>query len=141
LTATAANVAWQWSHDIGGFAGTPSAELMTRWVAFGVFSPMLRPHTAGKSGSHRDPWGFPFKDLEALRALFRLRARLVPYLATAARVAFETGVIPTHPLYYDFPHAPGVYSPEADHAYFFGPALVVARLDEWAGAADAFVGD
>jgi alpha-glucosidase (family GH31 glycosyl hydrolase) len=139
VTATAANVAWQWSHDIGGFAGTPTPELMARWVQMGVFSPLLRPHTAGKSGSHRDIWGFPFPAFEAMRAFFRLRARLVPYLASAGRAAFDTGVVPVHPLYYAWPHAPGVYEDEALHAHFFGDDIVVAPLTApapgWAAAA------
>lgn len=59
ITPTAANLAFQWSHDIGGFAGVPDPELMVRWAQFGVFSPVLRPHTAGKFGAHRDIWLFP----------------------------------------------------------------------------------
>ena len=56
ITSTAANVAFQWSHDIGGFAGSPDPEIMTRWVQLGVFSPILRPHCAGRGGNSRDIW-------------------------------------------------------------------------------------
>jgi hypothetical protein len=140
LTATAANVAWSWSHDIGGFAGTPTPELMTRWVQMGVFSPILRPHTAGKSGSHRDIWGFPFPAFEVMRDYFRLRARLVPYLASEYARAGATGVLPVHPLYYHYPRAPGAYGEAALHAHAFGrdvwAAPITTPAATWASAAE-----
>ena len=47
FTATAANVGFgYWSHDIGGHIPGPVApELYTRWIQFGIFSPILRTHT------------------------------------------------------------------------------------------------
>jgi len=100
----------------------------------GCFSPALRPHTAGKSGSHRDPWLFPFAAFETMRAAFRLRTRLVPYLAAAGRRAFDSGVLPVHALYVEWPNAPGVYSDTALHQHFFGDDIVVAPVTEPAPA-------
>ena len=85
ITATAANVAFAWSHDIGGFAGQPDGELMARWVQLGVFSPVLRPHCAGRGGNSRDVWAFPWATFVVLRSYLRLRAQLVPYLAGQQR--------------------------------------------------------
>jgi alpha-glucosidase (family GH31 glycosyl hydrolase) len=101
---------------------------MARWVQMGAFSPLLRPHTAGKSGSHRDIWGFPFPAFESMRAFFRLRARLVPYLSDAWRGAYESGVVPVHPLYYDFPALDGAYGEGALHQYKFGERMWVAPI-------------
>ena len=84
--------------QIGGFNGQPDSELYIRWVQFGIFSPVLRPHTNGKSGFARDVWLHPHPQLVHLRAAFRLRARLVPYLAAAQREAYESGVIPVRPM-------------------------------------------
>jgi alpha-glucosidase (family GH31 glycosyl hydrolase) len=70
ITSTAANVAFQWSHDIGGFAGNPDPEIMTRWVQLGVFSPILRPHCAGRGGNSRDIWKFEWNAFE-VRFVFR----------------------------------------------------------------------
>ena len=36
-----------WSHDIGGFYEPASGELYTRWVQFGVFSPIFRVTAMG----------------------------------------------------------------------------------------------
>ena len=134
MTATAANVAFAWSHDIGGFAGAPESEIMLRWVAFGVFSPVLRPHCAGRGGNTRDIWRFDWPAFEALRDLFRLRARLVPYLAGASREAYETGVQVVYPLYYDWPHAPAAYEHHALHQFACGRAIWVSPVTAPAAA-------
>jgi hypothetical protein len=134
ITATAANVAFQWSHDIGGFAGSPDPELFTRWVQLGVFSPILRPHTAGRGGVTRDIWKFEWSSFEIMRTYFRLRARLIPYLYTAQRQAYSSGVVPVHPLYYAFPSTPTAYEYTALHQYFFGPSMWIAPVSEAAKA-------
>src|SRR5438128_9984700 len=33
-----------WSHDVGGFAGTPDGDLYARWAQFGALSPLVRFH-------------------------------------------------------------------------------------------------
>lgn len=130
ITATAANVAFQWSHDIGGFAGSPDPNLMTRWVQLGVFSPILRPHCAGRGGNTRDIWKFSWPSFEIMRDYFRLRVRLVPYLYTAMRLAYETGVVAVHPLYYDVDpgSTPDVFNELASGQYFFGNDVMVAPV-------------
>ena len=64
-----------------------------------------------------------------MRSYFRLRARLVPYLYTAQRSAYATGLVPVHALYYDFP-APhsGAYTEPGLHQYAFGPSMWVAPV-------------
>ena len=42
-----------WSHDIGGFEGTPDPAVFKRWVAFGLLSSHSRLHG---SDSYRVPW-------------------------------------------------------------------------------------
>jgi len=49
---TASNVAFQWTHDIGGFEGTSPAEFFTRHLQFGTFSP-VRSYGVGRRG-----WGW-----------------------------------------------------------------------------------
>ena len=44
-----------WSHDIGGFEGTPDPAVFKRWVAFGLLCSHSRFHG---SQSHRVPWVF-----------------------------------------------------------------------------------
>jgi alpha-glucosidase (family GH31 glycosyl hydrolase) len=61
----------------------------------------------------------------------RLRAALGPYLYTEARRAYDTGLIVTHPLYYDWPEDDAVYA--AGHElgeYSFGPVVLASPV--WA---------
>ena len=44
-----------WSHDIGGFEQTASADVYKRWCAFGLLSSHSRLHGAS---SYRVPWLF-----------------------------------------------------------------------------------
>jgi alpha-glucosidase (family GH31 glycosyl hydrolase) len=128
FTATAANVGYgYWSHDIGGhIPGTVEPELYTRWVQWGAFSPVLRTHTTKNPDSERRIWAFPAKYAEAMRSAFLLRYSLVPYIYTAARDTYDTGISILHPLYYDFPEQDGAY----DHngGYAFGSSMIAAPV-------------
>jgi len=65
--------------DIGGFSGEPDAELFTRWIQLGVFSPFMRAHSAGDT-AEREPWSFG-PVYEALnRKFIELRYQLLPYI-------------------------------------------------------------
>jgi alpha-glucosidase (family GH31 glycosyl hydrolase) len=128
FTATAANVGYgYWSHDIGGhMPGPVDAELYTRWVQFGVFSPILRTHTTKDPNAERRIWAYPVDYARAMRDAFLLRYALVPYLYTASRAAYDTGLSICRPLYYDFPEAAEAYAFEGE--YLFGDSLVVAPV-------------
>src|SRR5690242_821142 len=111
FTATAANVGYgYWSHDIGGhMPGEVSPELFTRWIQFGVFSPILRTHTTKNPESERRIWAYPEPYSDIMRDAYRLRYSLIPYIYTAAREAYDTGISMLHPMYYDYPEAPEAY--------------------------------
>ena len=70
-----------WSHDIGGFEGTPDAGVFKRWLAFGLLSSHSRLHG---SGSYRVPWAFDDEAVDITRRFTRLKMSLMPYLAGAA---------------------------------------------------------
>jgi len=143
FTSTASNVAYgYWSHDIGGhlapnmvgdhwkdtaFKATPlDPELYTRWVQFGALSPILRTHSTKDPILERRLWAYPDAYARAMREAVHLRYALLPYLYTAARQAYDTGVSLLRPMYYEWP--------EADEAYRFmdqyqlGDDLIVAPI-------------
>jgi len=128
FTATAANVGYgYWSHDIGGhMPGTVSPELYTRWIQFGVFSPILRTHTTKNPEAERRIWAYPVDYFLIMREAFLLRYALIPYIYTAARQAYETGVSICRPMYYDYPEASEAY--EFKDQYLFGDNLLVAPI-------------
>jgi len=139
FTATAANVGYAyWSHDIGGhMPGAVEPELYTRWVQFGVFSPILRTHTTKNPDSERRIWAYPEPYSSILRSSFQMRYALQPYIYTEARRTYDTGVAFLRPLYYDFPEASEAYASKDE--YLFGDQMlaapVVAPADKISGLA------
>ncbi|WP_185963897.1 TIM-barrel domain-containing protein [Flavobacterium restrictum] len=120
FTATAANVGFgYWSHDIGGHqggAGTP--ELYTRWIQWGVFSPIFRTHATAMPWHERRIWVYPLENFEIMREAYKLRYSLVPYLYNEARNTYETGVSTVHPMYYEYPKNENAYT--IANQYMFG---------------------
>jgi alpha-glucosidase len=128
FTATAANVGYAyWSHDIGGhMPGAVDPELYTRWVQFGIFSPILRTHTTKNPDSERRIWAYPEPYSSVLRSSFQLRQALQPYIYTEARRTYDTGIAFLRPLYYDWPEADESYSSKDE--YLFGDQMLVAPV-------------
>ncbi|AJZ87405.2 alpha-xylosidase [Streptomyces sp. AgN23] len=112
-----------WSHDIGGFEGTPDPALFKRWIAFGLLSSHSRLHG---SSSYRVPWHFDEESVEVLRFFTRLKLRLMPYLYEAARQAHTEGVPVMRAMVLEFPDDPGCSG--LDRQYMLGGDLLVAPV-------------
>jgi alpha-glucosidase len=114
--------------DIGGYAGSPSMDLLTKWIEVGAFNPIERDHT--ELGSNpQEPWvGGPAQ--EAVRRHYiDQRYRLMPYFYTTAEEASRTGIPIMRPLFLEFPDAMADRSPLdliAGNEFLFGPDLLVA---------------
>ncbi|MBR2589576.1 MAG: DUF5110 domain-containing protein [Clostridia bacterium] len=92
-----------YGHDVGGFYGDmPSRELLLRWIQHGIFEPRFTIHSWNQDGSATMPWSYP-DILEAVKALFAQRERLLPYLYNCAYRAVEEEIPLNAPplLYYD----------------------------------------
>jgi alpha-glucosidase len=128
FTPTAANVGYgYWSHDIGGhIPGVVSPEMYTRWIQFGVFSPIIRTHTTKNPAAERRIWAYPPKYASAMRNAILLRYAMVPYIYAAAREAYETGVSICRPMYYDYPENDESY--DYKNQYMFGDDILVAPI-------------
>ncbi len=75
--------------DIGGFAGPkPGKELFMRWLQYGVFLPRFVLHSWKENEASTMPWLYPDM-MDAVKAIFDLRERLVPYLADQMRKCIE----------------------------------------------------
>src|SRR3984957_856852 len=133
FTATAANVGYAyWSHDIGGhMPGPVEPELFTRWVQFGAFSPILRTHTTKNPEAERRIWAYPEPYSALMRQCFVRRDAMQPYIYTEARKTHDTGVGFLHPLYYDWPEAPGAY--DAKNEYMFGDNILADPITQPVG--------
>ncbi|MFB9445754.1 alpha-xylosidase [Dactylosporangium vinaceum] len=117
-----------WSHDIGGFEGTPDPAVFTRWIPFGLLSSHSRLHG---SGSYRVPWLFGDEAVTVLREYTRLKARLMPYLYGAAVTAHREGVPVMRPMALEFPDDPACA--HLDRQYMLGDSILVAPVFSAAG--------
>lgn len=127
FTATASNVCFgYWGHDLGGHLqiAPTNEELMLRWLQFGVFSPIFRTHGASQEGNERRIW--KFSNFEKLLECVNLRYELMPYIYTAARQAYDTGISICRPLYYEWPEENEAYRQEGE--YMFGDNILVSPI-------------
>ncbi len=126
FTATAANVGYGWwSHDIGGhMGGVEEPELFTRWIQFGVFSPILRMHCTNNPYHERRPWGYDAETDRISSKALRLRHAFIPYLYTAAWKNYKDGILPIRPLYHIYPNENQAY--QCPNQYTFGSELIAA---------------
>ncbi|MFI7674639.1 alpha-xylosidase [Actinophytocola sp. NPDC049390] len=125
-----------WSHDIGGFEGTPEAWLFKRWIAFGLLSSHSRLHA---NYSYRVPWAFDEEAVDVLRLFTKLKATLMPYLYEASRTAHLTGVPVMRAMVVEFPDDPACTY--LDRQYMLGPDLLVAPVFREDGLVEYYVPD
>jgi hypothetical protein len=126
FTATAANVGYGWwSHDIGGHLhGIEDSELYTRWVQFGVFSPILRLHSTKNPYHERLPWEHDAETFRLAREAMQLRHALIPYLYSMAYRDQVEDVCLVRPIYHLYPEIEEAYA--CPNQYAFGSELIAA---------------
>jgi alpha-glucosidase len=90
--------------DVGGFAGTASADLLTKWIEISAFQPIDRDHTEKGSGD-QEPWVGGEQHENIRRRFIEERYRLMPYLYTLAEETARTGMPMMRPLFLDYPDA------------------------------------
>ena len=117
-----------WSHDIGGFEGSPDPAVFKRWVAFGLLSSHSRLHG---SDSYRVPWAFDEEAVEVTRRFSELKLSLLPYLLRAGRQAHERGLPVMRPMALMYPDDPA--AAYLDRQYLLGDDLLVAPVFDAAG--------
>ncbi|TCI64208.1 glycoside hydrolase family 31 protein [Exiguobacterium sp. SH3S1] len=130
FTATASNIGYGWwSHDIGGhYRGSKDDELAARWVAFGVFSPIMRLHSTFSIFNGKEPWRFGLESERSMKSFLRLRHQLIPYLYTMNRRNHQDALPLILPMYYDHPDEEAAYG--VPNEYYFGSELVVSPIVE-----------
>ena len=123
-----------WSHDIGGFEGSPDPAVFKRWLAFGLLSSHSRLHG---SDSYRVPWAFDEEAVEVTRVFSRLKLSLLPYLMRAGRQAHESGLPVMRPMPLAYPDDPA--AAYLDRQYLLGDDLLVAPVFDATGEVDVYL--
>ncbi|MDR3597606.1 glycoside hydrolase family 31 protein [Clostridium sp.] len=144
-----AGIPW-WTTDIGGFLGgyvedKNFHELLLRWFAFGVFSPVFRlhgervPHIEPEqavidgvaqmmTGSPNEIWSYGEENYEIMKGYIEMRERLRPYIRSCMAEAHENGTPVMRTMFYEFPEDSNCWT--TDTQYMFGPDILVAPIFE-----------
>ncbi|MCD6156695.1 MAG: alpha-xylosidase [Candidatus Atribacteria bacterium] len=111
-----------WSHDVGGFMGSPDPLLFIRWLQFAVFCSHIRLHGT----TTRLPWKFDRHTCEIARKFLRLRYRLLPYLWREAMRVKEEGSLFLRPLFWEYPEDPTTFWIWWE--YFLGESFLISPV-------------
>lgn len=111
--------------DLGGFAGDYfDNELYLRWLQYGVFNPIFRPHAQEDVASE-----VARKDVATMakaKKLVELRYQLLPYNYTLSFENNQRGTPLMRPLFFEEPNNPALTTVAG--TYFWGNAFLVTPI-------------
>lgn len=111
--------------DIGGFGADTTEELLLRWLAFGIFTPLMRNHAAAGT---RDQEAYRFGHKEGFRHIIGIRYRLIPYLYSEYMKAAIRNEMMFRPLAFDYPEDP--YAVQVEDQLLVGNELMITPVYE-----------
>jgi alpha-glucosidase (family GH31 glycosyl hydrolase) len=111
------------SEDLGGHTSNPTTEQFIRWIEYGAFSPVYRPHCT--HNLERMPWAFGPEAETVARNLVNMRYRLLPVFYAAAHENYVTGEPLLRRLDLDFPQ---FAEAGRDDEYLLGQNILVAPV-------------
>ena len=111
--------------DVGGFVGSPPADLLTRWIELGAFQPLFRNHTH-KDSADQEPWVHGAEQEAIRRRYIELRYRLLPYIYTGVEAMTRTGIPLMRPVFLEYPQAEEFY--DENREFLFGGDLLIAPV-------------
>lgn len=110
--------------DLGGFGGDTTEDLLLRWMALGLFLPLMRNHsTLGvrRQELYRYPAG-----RQAFRMMVGLRYRLLPYLYSEFMKAALWDDLYARPLAFVYPEDPAAR--QVEDQLFIGESIMIAPV-------------
>lgn len=110
--------------DLCGFSYDTTPDLALRWLEFGLFTPLMRNHSA--HGSRKQEY-FRFPEMmPAMRRMLELRYALLPYLYSEFMKAALEDDFYFRPLAFDFPADPDAR--DVQDQLLLGEGLMVAPV-------------
>ncbi len=112
--------------DLGGFAGGEKfdAELYTRWLQYGVFQPIYRPHAQEHIAP--EPVFHDKKTKELAKQSIELRYQMLPYNYTLAFENNQTGVPLMRPLFFEDVDTKELQT--VSNTYLWGDSFLVSPI-------------
>jgi len=113
-------------HDIGGFSGVPSPEVMERWQEWAVYTPLMRNHYS-KQSKPREFYRFSTESSSRLVGTILQRYYLLPTVYSLAKQAHLTGWPIAAPVPAVFPSDPKTYSSN-ENDIMLGSSMLAAPV-------------
>lgn len=86
--------------DLGGFGCDTTEDLLLRWLALGVFTPLMRNHSA--QGTRLQEC-YNFNNVKGFKAIIDVRYRLIPYIYSEYMKAALNDDLYFKPLAFEYP--------------------------------------
>ena len=111
--------------DLGGFAQDTTEDLLLRWLALGVFVPLMRNHSTPES-RRQELYSFPKKEI--FRKFLEIRYALIPYLYKEFTRCAQENEMLFRPLAFDYPE--DKRTKRIEDQLMFGDGLMLAPIFE-----------
>ncbi|WP_042152716.1 MULTISPECIES: TIM-barrel domain-containing protein [unclassified Pseudoalteromonas] len=114
--------------DLGGFAGGESfdKEMYIRWLQYGVFQPIYRPH--GQDNIAPEPIFHDAETKNIIRKFIKLRYKMLPYNYTLAYENAITGMPLMRPMFFNDERNSALI--DEKEQYFWGDSFLVKPVTE-----------
>ncbi len=109
--------------DLGGFGADATRDLLLRWMALGVFTPLMRNHSAMGT---RDQECFRFEGVEDFRHIVEVRYRLLPYLYSEYMKAALSDDMYIRPLAFVYPE--DAHTVQVEDQLMVGNEIMIAPV-------------
>lgn len=109
--------------DLGGFGADTTEDLLLRWLQFGIFTPLMRNHSAMGT---RQQEAYRFSNREDLKRTLQLRYCLLPYLYSEYMKAALHNELLFTPLAFAYPDDP--FAPQVEDQLLLGESLMLAPV-------------
>ncbi|MFD1849072.1 glycoside hydrolase family 31 protein [Oceanobacillus bengalensis] len=111
--------------DVGGFAHDTNAELLTRWMQVGAFTPFFRNHSAIGT-VYQEPWQFGGKYEKIMKKYIQMRYEWMPQLYSLFYQASKSGLPVMRPLLMEYPKDEKTYN--LNDQFMIGDNVVIAPI-------------
>jgi len=109
--------------DIGGFGYDTSRDLLLRWTALSLFTPLMRNHSS--DGTRRQEY-YRYENVEDFKSLLDLRYALIPYLYSEFVKSAVQNQMMFKPLCFEYPEDKMCL--ETEDQLFLGNELMIAPV-------------
>lgn len=113
--------------DVGGFGFDCTAELLSRWVQVGCFTPLFRNHSSIMTRD-QEPWAFDQETEDINRKYIKLRYKLIPYIYDVFWKEETSGLPVIRPLLLQYQQDENTY--EINDEFLCGENILVAPVVE-----------